>query len=329
MAKREDLVAANRDELAAVQLQQGEMQHLRGGQSQCRHHDASCRLRGSALMLSLATLCAVGVWTSGWAPGASEMIDPAVERASRSWDQAHKDMAEYEQRWHLSRYTEEDDPTKWEDGTPVPFNIPPINNEPTRNDLGYWSRTKQPTPVWVDLPKALSKPGPGEPQADGIPDAGTSEIRWGAPVVRKMPEAFLEQIHRMKNLVRKVKEADKISNVLLDKEVDEIARIKTNEQMHADTQLDKLNDDLNFLKPKIKNLKPPAGPRGPAGDQGPPGPDGTPGLPGRPGPVGHQGHKGPPGYQGDPGIPGSKYWLGDYKDGPGGGGRHRTSYFGY
>jgi hypothetical protein len=260
-------MAANWDELAAGQLEKGEMKKMWGQPQQRRHHDASWRLRASAIMLSLATVCAVGVccWTSAWAPGASEMIDPALERASRSWDQAHKDMAEYEQRWHLSRYTEEDDPTEWEDGTPVPFNVPPINNEPTRNDLGYWSRTKQPTPVWVDLPKDLSKPGPGEPQANGIPDSGTSDIRWGAPVVRKMPEAFLEQIHRMKGLLRKVKAADKMSNLLLDKEVGEIAQIKTNERMHADTQLEKDNDDLNFLNPKIKGLKPPAGPRGPPG----------------------------------------------------------------
>jgi len=272
-------------------------------------------------------VCAAWSWKSEWAPGASELIAPELEKASRSWEQAHKDMAEHEQNWHLSRYTEEDDPYDWHDGTPVPFNIPPINNEPTRNDLGYWSTTKQPTPVWVDLPKDLSKPGPGEPQDDGVPDSGTSEIRWGAPVVRKMPEAYLEQIHRMNNLVRKVKQANKMSNMLLDKQISEIMRLKNLEQSHADTQLEKLGDDLSFIKPKIKSLEPPAGLRGPTGDQGPPGPDGTPGLPGRPGPTGYKGYKGPKGYSGSAGLPGSKYWLGDHKDGPSGGERHR--FFGY
>jgi hypothetical protein len=195
------------------------------------------------------------------------MIAPDLERASRSWDRAHKDMAEYEQRWHLSRYTEEEDPTKWEDGTPAVFTVPPINNEPTRNDLGYWSRTKQPTPVWVDLPKILSRPGPGEPQDDGVPDSGTSEIRWGAPVVRKMPEAFLEQMHRMHRLMSKVKQADELSNMLLDEQVAEINRLRNRERMHADTELGKLNDDVNLIKPKIRGLRPPPGPRGPPGDR--------------------------------------------------------------
>jgi hypothetical protein len=291
--------------------------------------DPAWRMRGAAAVLSLATVCAAWAWASAPRARSGELIAPGLERASRSWDQAHKDMAEYEQRWHLSRYTEEDDPTKWEDGTPVPFNIPPINNEPTRNDLGYWSTTKQPTPVWVDLPKVLSKPGPGEPQDDGVPDSGTSEIRWGAPVVRRMPEAFMEQLKRMNHLIEKVKQANKMSNMLLDQQVAEIDRLKNREQSHADTVLGALNDDLNFIKPKIKSLKPPAGPRGPPGDQGPPGPDGTPGLPGHPGPTGLRGYQGPRGYEGDPGIPGSKYWLGDHEDGPSAGDRHRTSYFGY
>ena len=287
------------------------------------------RLRGSALVLSLATVCAAGAWMAARAPGAAEMIAPEIEAASRSWDQAHKDMAEYEQRWHLSRYTEEDDPTKWEDGTPVDFKVPPLNNEPTRNDLGYWSTTKQPTPLWVDLPKVLSKPGPGEPQEDGVPDSGTSEIRWGAPVVRRMPEAFLEQLKRMNHLLKQVKEANAMSNLLLDEQVSEINRLKNHVQSHADVVLGKLTDDVNFIKPKIKSLKTAPGPRGPPGDQGPPGPDGTPGLPGLPGPPGYMGHDGPEGYAGDPGVPGSRYWLGDQKDGPSGGERHRARYFGY
>ena len=287
------------------------------------------RLRGSALVLSLATVCAAGAWMAARAPGAAEMIAPEIEAASRSWDQAHKDMAEYEQRWHLSRYTEEDDPTKWEDGTPVDFKVPPLNNEPTRNDLGYWSTTKQPTPLWVDLPKVLSEPGPGEPQEDGVPDSGTSEIRWGAPVVRRMPEAFLEQLKRMNHLLKQVKEANAMSNLLLDEQVSEINRLKNHVQSHADVVLGKLTDDVNFIKPKIKSLKTAPGPRGPPGDQGPPGPDGTPGLPGLPGPPGYMGHDGPEGYAGDPGVPGSRYWLGDQKDGPSGGERHRARYFGY
>ena len=78
------------------------------------------------MLVALATVC-VGAWSRMRDPGgtgggrAAELIESDVERASRSWDQAHKDMAEYEQRWHLSRYTEEDDPTKWEDGTPPVF----------------------------------------------------------------------------------------------------------------------------------------------------------------------------------------------------------------
>jgi hypothetical protein len=144
-----------------------------------------------------------------------------------------------------------------------------------------------------------------------------------------MPEAFLEQLKRMNHLLRKVKEANTMSNLLLDKQVSEINRLKNHVQSHADTELGKLIDDLNFIKPKIKSLKPAPGPRGPPGDQGPPGPDGTPGLPGLPGPPGYQGHHGPKGYPGDPGVPGARYWLGDQKDGPSGGERHRTRYFGY
>ena len=248
------------DDVAALRPERGEI----GERHWQLRHDATMLLRVVTLLLTLAAFCAVGVRRT-WEPGASEMISGDLEKASRSWDQAHKDMAEYEQRWHLSRYTEEDDPTKWEDGPvyengkPVKFKIPRINNEPTRNDLGYWSTTKQPTPVWVDLPKVLSKPGPGEPQEDGVPDSGTSEIRWGAPVVRKMPEAFLEQIKRMHHLLTKVKQANMMSNALLDKEVGEINSIKMHEQSHADTVLGKLTDDLNFIKPKIMRLKPKAG----------------------------------------------------------------------
>jgi len=315
------------DDVGGLRPERGEI-----GERHWQHrHDAARLLRAVTLLLTLAAFCAVGVWRT-WEPGASEMISGDLEKASRSWDQAHKDMAEYEQRWHLSRYTEEDDPTKWEDGPvyengkPVKFKIPRINNEPTRNDLGYWSTTKQPTPVWVDLPKVLSKPGPGEPQEDGVPDSGTSEIRWGAPVVRRMPEAFLEQIKRMHHLLTKVKQANMMSNALLDQEVGEINRIKMHEQSHADTVLGKLTDDLNFIKPKIKRLKPKAGPRGPPGDQGPPGPDGTPGLPGKAGAPGERGARGPTGYRGNLGLPGSKYWLGEYKDGPSGGERHRENF---
>jgi len=296
------------------------------GMERIKTHNESWILRGALLLLALiVSVCAVWSCTSARAP--LELIAPEIEKASRSWEQAHKDMAEHEQRWHLSRYTEEDDPYDWHNGTPVPFNIPPINNEPTRNDLGYWSKIKQPTPVWVDLPKDLSKPGPGEPQDDGVPDSGTSEIRWGAPVVRKMPEAYLEQIHRMKHMLRKVKEANEMSNTLLNQQISEVLRLKNLQQSHADTQLEKLGDDLTFIKPKIESLEPPAGPRGPPGDQGPPGPDGTPGLPGAQGLPGHHGHRGPNGYQGSQGVPGSRYWLGDSKDGPSGGERRR--YFGY
>ena len=160
------------------------------------------------------------------------------------------------------------------------FTVPPVNNEPTRNDLGYWSKTKQPTPVWVDLPKVLSKPGPGEAQQDGVPDSGTTVVRWGAPVVRRMPEAFLEQLHRMHHLMKKLKAANTVSNMLLDQEVAKINRLRNREQAHADTELGKLSDDVTLIKPKIRSLKPPRGARGPPGDRGPPGPDGTPGIPG-------------------------------------------------
>ena len=244
------------------------------------------RVREGVVLVALATVC-VGAWSRMRDPGgtgggwrAAELIESDVERASPSWDQAHKDMAEYEQRWHLSRYTEEDDPTKWEDGTPPVFTVPPVNNEPTRNDLGYWSKTKQPTPVWVDLPKVLSKPGPGEAQEDGVPDSGTTVVRWGAPVVRRMPEAFLEQLHRMRHLMKRLKAANTVSNMLLDQEVAKINRLRNREQAHADTELGKLSDDVTLIKPKIRSLKPPRGARGPPGDRGPPGPDGTPGIPG-------------------------------------------------
>ena len=114
--------------------------------------------------------------------------------------------------WDLSRHTEDQG---WTNSKHV-YKVPPFNNEPMREDLGYWSKTKQPTPLWVDLPGPLAKPAPGEPGPDGVPETGSSEVRWGAPVARKMPEALLDQLRRMERLRESVSAANAQSQQLLE-----------------------------------------------------------------------------------------------------------------
>lgn len=118
----------------------------------------------------------------------------------------------HEKNWALSRQTEEEG---WTD-SPHTYEVPQFNNEPYREDLQYWSKTKQPTPIWVDLPGPLAEPAPGQPADDGVPKSGSSEIRWGAPVARKMPESLLEQLRRMENLREQVRVANAQSQQLLE-----------------------------------------------------------------------------------------------------------------
>lgn len=119
---------------------------------------------------------------------------------------------EHEANWALSRKTEEQG---WTDSKHL-YKVPPFNNEPYREDLGYWSKTKQPTPLWVDLPGPLAQPAPGQPGPEGVPETGSSEVRWGAPVARKMPEALLEQLKRMERLREQVSAANQQSQQLLE-----------------------------------------------------------------------------------------------------------------
>jgi len=223
-----------------------------------------------------------------------------------SYSDANDRLNDHESIWKTSRETEEQG---WP-ATDAVWNVPPVNNEPLRNDLGYWSKTKQPTPMWVDLPPALSEPAPGEPGPEGVPESGSSKVRWGAPVVRKVPEELLEQMQRMAYLERKVKETNQISNLLLNKQIEKINQIKAKEQSHIDGVLKDVETDLAVLKSKIENLHTKPGPVGDPGDQGIQGNDGANGLPGKPGAPGPQGFQGPRGFQGPMGDPGDKYYEG-------------------
>ena len=115
------------------------------------------------------------------------------EAEQRNWDHAR-----------IVKISRETEAKGWPP-TPKNFRIPPYDNAPNRIDLGYWARQKQPTPIWVDLPHAVTQPPPGAPGPSGIPETGSSVVRWGAPVVRKLPEALLLQIARLRSLVAKVR----------------------------------------------------------------------------------------------------------------------------
>mmetsp|Transcript_548 Transcript_548/g.1319 ORF Transcript_548/g.1319 Transcript_548/m.1319 type:complete len:283 (-) Transcript_548:2341-3189(-) len=196
--------------------------------------------------------------------------------------------------------------------TPREFRVPPINNEKHRPDLGYWARNAkvaQPAaPIWVDLPHVLTEPNPGEPGPDGVPETGTSVIRWGPQVTRKMPESLLLQQRRMKQLVQKLKEENKISSLLLDQEAKDLFNLERDEQQNIDAMHDKEKSDLDSYNLRIENLRPIPGPPGPEGQQGIPGKDGVPGMPGPPGPPGPKGDQGPEGYVGDEGNPSPGYY---------------------
>lgn len=184
--------------------------------------------------------------------------------------------------------------------TPKQFTIPPYNNEPNRIDLGYWARQKQPTPIWVDLPHAITKPPPGP---DDVPEEGSSVVRWGAPVVRKLPEALLLQMARMRSLVAKVRASDKESNRLLGELDDKVARIRRGMDDAADAQAGRLRMDHIEAVTRLATLHTRPGPAGSPGPQGFPGRDGAPGRPGPPGLPGPPGPRGPQGYNGDEGNP--------------------------
>ena len=82
--------------------------------------------------------------------------------------------------------------------------LPDIHVPRRRPDLGYWSRTQQPTPVWVDLPEEATKLPDGEAGADGVPESGESDVRWGPVVTRKLPEVLMLQQKRLEDLTTKV-----------------------------------------------------------------------------------------------------------------------------
>jgi len=229
-----------------------------------------------------------------------------IERAAMGAQEAWNRLRDHEDIWHTSRETEEAPPMI---ETPRKFDIPPLNNQPERSDLQYWSTSKQPTPVWVDLPEALSHPPPGEEGPDGEPpSSGSSVVRWGAPVVRKVPEKLLNQLMRMKNLIKKVKESNDMSDLLLDEEERTMGELREIHQEHVDEQMKALDTDKAVISNRLNVLKPIPGPPGIQGDQGLPGLDGTPGAPGMTGPKGHKGAEGPQGYPGDPGRPGREYY---------------------
>lgn len=214
------------------------------------------------VICAIACTAASAVWFH--TPSAVELMPYAS---------ANDNLKNYADHLHLSRETEKQG---WP-ATPAVWNVPPVNNEPTRSDLGYWSKTKQPTPMWVDLPPALSEP---EPEPGEAPTHGESKLRWGAPVVRKVPEQLLEQMQRMAYLERKIKETNQISKLLLDKQIEKINQIKIKQQGHVDTVLEGVETDAAVIKSKIEELhtKP-----GPVGDEGPQGIQGNPGKNGLPG----------------------------------------------
>ncbi|KAJ1480976.1 hypothetical protein T484DRAFT_1955322 [Baffinella frigidus] len=211
---------------------------------------------------------------------------------------------EHEANWALSRKTEEQG---WTDSKHL-YKVPPFNNEPYREDLGYWSKTKQPTPLWVDLPGPLAQPAPGQPGPEGVPETGSSEVRWGAPVARKMPEALLEQLKRMERLREQVSAANQQSQQLLESELEEINRIKRQEQGHEDDTVQKLRQDVLTLSPDIEEISPKRGRAGEQGQRGVRGIDGEPGRSGQQGRVGPKGYRGPQGFPGDAGLPGQAWW---------------------
>jgi len=206
--------------------------------------------------------------------------------------------------WKSSRETEEQGWPK----VPGKFRVPPFNNAPDRLDLGYWSRTQQPTPVWVDLPEEATKLPDGEAGADGVPESGESDVRWGPVVTRKLPEVLMLQQKRLEDLTTKLTQENKISGLLLKQELKDMMSIRRTEQSHVDAIKAKIKLDKGSYLAKVGDLKPPRGPPGPRGSQGIPGKDGSPGTPGPMGPKGRKGPRGPRGYRGDTGDPGRAFY---------------------
>jgi len=175
---------------------------------------------------AVALVCAAGlvfnadlswgaVWGHGWAAPRElqqKMTVNVGHQSGISGPEAERRNEVHKANWALSRHTEDQG---WTNSKHL-YKVPPFNNEPYREDLGYWSKTKQPTPLWVDLPGSLAQPAPGQPGPDGVPESGTSDIRWGAPVARKMPEALLDQLQRMERLREQVSAANAQSQQLLE-----------------------------------------------------------------------------------------------------------------
>jgi hypothetical protein len=90
--------------------------------------------------------------------------------------------------------------------------------------------------------------------------------------------------------------------------LEEIARIKRQEQGVVDDQVQALRQDVLTLTPEIEDMTPKRGRAGEQGARGVPGIDGVPGRPGASGPRGPPGPRGPRGYAGDAGLPGQAWW---------------------
>ena len=234
----------------------------------------------------MAVAMALAMWVMVMKEGREEagnnvrqmLMARSIERAAMGANEAWNRLRDHEDIWHTSRETEEAPPMV---ETPRKFNIPPLNNQPERSDLQYWSTTQQPTPVWVDLPEVLSHPPPGEEGPNGEPpSSGSSVVRWGAPVVRKVPEKLLDQLRRMNHLIQKVKESNEMSKLLLDEEERTMEELREIHQEHVDEQVKALDTEKAVISNRLNILKPLPGPPGMDGDQGLPGLDGTPGAPG-------------------------------------------------